>query len=374
MVKDSIENEKLELRRVLKLLKNEEGINITMDELIQAFESGDEVKLSQNVWNKLENTESNEIEKGDTKTLHKLAKHYGKTNPKLIIKSLEDGNYDLPLIIKFDGNRYHLVAGNTRLCTAKVYGITPKVIIADINMKNTKEKLIGGKADNMSLTQIAKKHGAKTNEQVINLVEKLKKQVKIGLPFELEHTSDKSKATEIIYDHLFEDPNYYTKLKKANIDETDSGSSGSYEAPAFSKVIKRKITSIPNANLTGKKEIEEVTTSSSSGSYDVPLFGKTTKGGRKDPLKIDGTNSIYKSRAVTDKNFPKWGGPDGVFIKIKEKCKKFPYCNQGDINSIEMLEIEELNESIKKVSKNMGIPSKDLENIILKEINEYLLL
>jgi hypothetical protein len=37
-------------------------------------------------------------------------------------------------------------------------------------------------------------------------------------------------------------------------------------------------------------------------------------------------------------------------------------------------EIEELNESIKKVSKNMGIPSKDLENIILKEINEYLLL
>jgi hypothetical protein len=241
-------------------------------------------------------------------------------------------------------------------------------------MKNTKEKLIGGKADNMSLTQIAKKHGAKTNEQVINLVEKLKKQVKIGLPFELEHTSDKSKATEIIYDHLFEDPNYYTKLKKANIDETDSGSSGSYEAPAFSKVIKRKITSIPNANLTGKKEIEEVTTSSSSGSYDVPLFGKTTKGGRKDPLKIDGTDSIYKSRAVTDKKFPKWGGPEGVFIKIKEKCKTFPYCNQGDINSIEMLEIEELNESIKKVSKNMGIPSKDLENIILKEINEYLLL
>lgn len=25
--------------------------NITMDELIQAFESGDELKLSQNVWN-----------------------------------------------------------------------------------------------------------------------------------------------------------------------------------------------------------------------------------------------------------------------------------------------------------------------------------
>ena len=91
-----------------------------------------------------------------------------------------------------------------------------------------------------------------------------------------------------------------------------------------------------------------VTDSGSSGSYDVPAFGTTPKG-RRDPLKIDGPDSIYKGRAVKDKNFPKWGGPGGVFIKIKEKCKKFPYCNQGDINNIEVLR-----ESIDNISKKYG--------------------
>ena len=93
---------------------------------------------------------------------------------------------------------------------------------------------------------------------------------------------------------------------------------------------------LPNAKkyqVTEKETIEEQMTAdvSAGASYDVPLFGKTPKGGRKDPLAIEGPESIAKSRAVTDPKFPKWGGPGGVFIKIKEKCKKFPYCNQGDI-------------------------------------------
>ena len=121
-----------------------------------------------------------------------------------------------------------------------------------------------------------------------------------------------------------------------------------------------------------EQEFTEATDASSSGAYsDVPAFGKTTKGGRKDPLKIDGPSSIYKGRAVTDKNFPKWGGPDSVFIKIKDKCKKFPYCNQGDINAIQIVkEDKELQIAITETSKKYGISYSQVEKIVLNEINK----
>lgn len=163
------------------------------------------------------------------------------------------------------------------------------------------------------------------------------------------------------------------KLKRMDVDEMDSGSSGSYEAPLFGKqsTVKRKISSIPNSNLNEQQIEVKENGIQSSGAFDVPAFGKTTKGGRKNPLKIDGPDSIYKGRAVTDKNFPKWGGPDSVFVKVKEKCKKFPYCNQGNTGAIELVhEDEELKESIRQISNELGIPYKEIEKIVLNEINK----
>lgn len=150
-------------------------------------------------------------------------------------------------------------------------------------------------------------------------------------------------------------------------EQTTSDASGSF-APALDMDTK-VITKVPNLNLKEEEEFTEATDSSSSGAFDVPLFGTSPKG-RRDPLKIDGPKSIGNSRAVKDKKFPKWGGPNAVFVKIKEKCKKFPYCNQGDINAIELLEIEELKESILETSKEMGLPYKEVENIVLNEIKK----
>lgn len=116
-----------------------------------------------------------------------------------------------------------------------------------------------------------------------------------------------------------------------------------------------------------KKEIQEVMDSgvSAAASYDVPLFGVTAKGGRRNPLKIDGPDSIAKSRAVTDPKFPRFGGPGGIYIKIKDKCKKFPYCNQGDINAIEILK-----ETIEESAKKHGLPIDVVEKIVLKGIKD----
>ena len=122
-------------------------------------------------------------------------------------------------------------------------------------------------------------------------------------------------------------------------------------------------------DIKEEAELKEVT-AGDAGQYDVPLFGTSPKG-RRNPLKIDGPKSIYKGRAVTDKNFPKWGGPDSVFVKIKEKCKKFPYCNQGDTGALEFIhEDEELQEVIKQVSKKYGISHQEVENIVLNEIKD----
>jgi len=165
-----------------------------------------------------------------------------------------------------------------------------------------------------------------------------------------------------------------TKRKeKQEVEETGADSSGSFSGPVFggnSDVIKRKISKIPNFE-TKEGEFTEATTSSSSGAFDVPAFGKSTTGGRRDPLKVDGPDSIYKGRAVKDKNFPKWGGPDSVFVKVKEKCKKFPYCNQGNTGAIEFIsEDKEIQQIISEISKTYGLPRKQVENIILNEIKD----
>jgi len=64
----------------------------------------------------------------------------------------------------------------------------------------------GGKADKMSLKDIAKKFNVSVN--------KIQAQLQKGIKAEMEHTKDKEKATEIAMDHLTEFPDYYDRLGK----------------------------------------------------------------------------------------------------------------------------------------------------------------
>jgi hypothetical protein len=69
-----------------------------------------------------------------------------------------------------------------------------------------KEQLKGGLADNKSLEDIARKHGVPMDE--------IEQQYDMGIKVEKEHTKNKLKAIEITKDHLWENPKYYSKLKK----------------------------------------------------------------------------------------------------------------------------------------------------------------
>jgi len=65
----------------------------------------------------------------------------------------------------------------------------------------------GGLADNLTLRDIAKKHKRS--------VEFMVAQARQGIKVEKEHVGDdENMALEIATDHLFEDPDYYIKLKK----------------------------------------------------------------------------------------------------------------------------------------------------------------
>ena len=120
-----------EFERAVQDLSRNEGIDTSVEDVVNSFTRAKEVTLTNDIWSKLENTESNEIKKGEMKKVVDLAKKYNKTKPVELRKILLSGDYRRPLIIKF-GDRYHLVAGNTRLCTAAALGIKPKVLIGQI--------------------------------------------------------------------------------------------------------------------------------------------------------------------------------------------------------------------------------------------------
>jgi hypothetical protein len=98
-----------------------------------------------------------------------------------------------------------------------------------------------------------------------------------------------------------------------------------------------------------KVEATEATGSGSVGGYSSPaMWAKSTK--KKD-----------------------WGPsrktqiPGGGFVKVKKKCTKFPYCNQGDINALKITKNESVKEAIKNVAKNMGVSENVIKTILEHE-------
>lgn len=103
-----------------------------------------------------------------------------------------------------------------------------------------------------------------------------------------------------------------------------------------------------------KVEATEATGSGSAGSYITPAaWAKSMK--KKD----------WRGKSKTQI-------PGGKFVQVKKKCKKFPYCNQGDINALKLTnENEDLLETIKNVSRKQGISENMIKNIIFYEYQKH---
>jgi len=171
---------------------------------------------------------------------------------------------------------------------------------------NEDEEISGGLSKGMTIADLAKKHNVKVGD--------IKSQIKKGIKVEMEHTEDKKVAKEIAMDHLYEDPKYYDKLKKI--------------------------------------ETKEATTTASSGAYESPAaWAKSTK-------KKDWAGKSDKMKYVKG----------GKFVKIKEKCKTFPYCNQGDVSNMKIFENLRLKKIISNISEKYNISENVIKAVIIDRL------
>lgn len=81
-------------------------------------------------------------------------------------------------------------------------------------VKPFREEMIpGGLAKGKTIMDFVKKYDAKGYYDPSQMAEYIKKKIKEGAKVEMEHTTDKRVAVEIAKDHIWEDLNYYKKLK-----------------------------------------------------------------------------------------------------------------------------------------------------------------
>jgi hypothetical protein len=93
---------------------------------------------------------------------------------------------------------------NTKVgCTTKSIKKYLAALHANVDESN---KIKGGKADKLTISDIAKKFDLSIDD--------IKKQLEKGVKIEKEHTPNEVKATEIAMDHLSEIPDYYNRLDK----------------------------------------------------------------------------------------------------------------------------------------------------------------
>jgi|TARA_B100001094_G_C18112609_1_gene762087 hypothetical protein len=140
----------------------------------------------------------------------------------------------------------------------------------------------------------------------------------------------------------------WEKNKEEEMDEaTTAASAGAFMAPMgfdprFAKKKKKK----------KKEEFDEATTAASSGQYATPkMWAKDEKN--------------WRGKAKTQ-----W--PGGKFVKVKKKCSTFPYCNQGDINALELTDNKIVKKAITEVAKKTGKDKTYIKELVKKEIEEII--
>lgn len=271
-----------------------------------------------------------------------------------------------------------------------------------------------------------------SKEKISKMLDHLKKQLQKGIKVEMEHTKSKIKAKEIAMDHLDEDPKYYDKLEKIEAKEvTGTGaSSGSYVGPfsMSSEFMTKSNEETPkkvesNEQMMNRYVVKDVKVAENSDgnvfrvgdkamTYDTGEIikirslqklntGRTTayygRGMRVHEMDIDGlipvgdeitkveanevtgasSSGQYSGPAMWAKSTNKkdWRGASkplykgGEFVQVKGKCKRFPYCNQGDINALKMWENENIKKAIKSVSNKTGLGENTIKGILQYELS-----
>lgn len=165
-----------------------------------------------------------------------------------------------------------------------------------------------------------------------------------------------SSLSSLNTDTMMDNMKYQDMVEDDEVDEAtgSGGGVGAYDAPLFGEeenfeapVAFADSDFVRKSHAETKKvEAKESTGSGSVGGYSTPAaWAKTTKA--KD----------WRGKSKTQI-------PGGSFVSVKKKCKKFPYCNQGDINALNIFKNESVKEAILEVSKKLNINENMIKAIL----------
>lgn len=166
-----------------------------------------------------------------------------------------------------------------------------------------------------------------------------------------------------------------SQLYKSELDKAFSSTSEprlAKDLSTFKSFIKEKNSkgSSEKTKKLNQQDTKEATSTGSSGAF-------ITKMNVEQSQKIEtkeattGTGQYQAPDMWAQSMQPKdWRGknktqiPGGSFVQIKDKCKKFPYCNQGDINALNLTEYEGFDGAVKNVSKKLNVSESIIRRII----------
>jgi ribosome assembly protein YihI (activator of Der GTPase) len=140
--------------------------------------------------------------------------------------------------------------------------------------------------------------------------------------------------------------------------------------------LREFLTSILETRTKKIENKEATATGGSSGSFETLFSGEEPKKVEAKEGTSTASSGSYETTAAWAKSSSKkdWRGksktqiPGGKFVQVKKKCKKFPYCNQGDINALKIFENDTIKKVINNISNKMDIHEDFIKEIIYKEI------
>jgi len=162
------------------------------------------------------------------KDLNLFLKNKGLTGVELFAVNSSDAQAKADVIQTFIDQGYNTIRfyddAPKNIAAVKALGATnPK---ADImtklvkhEVKESVDRIPGGIAQGKTIMDLVKKMDPKGYYFNERLRKVLSDELELGIKVEMEHTTDRKIAKEIALDHMFEDPRYYTKLKRAKLEE-----------------------------------------------------------------------------------------------------------------------------------------------------------
>jgi hypothetical protein len=238
----------------------------------------------------------------------------------------------------------------------EVTDVTDRLRIEGV-IKEGEDQIPGGLAKGMTLNDIAEKHGM----SVDMLVAEFKK----GIQTEMEHTTDREMAKEITLDHLFEDPQYYTKL--ATVEEYVDDKGVEHVAAALPQTEEEPIKEGEDSEetLEGLKEmamgdLERI------ADYANMILERMGQGQNLDSwmysqitLAVDQLNSVHDTM----------DGTDGKKEEIKEEKVYIDYLNKQKGFKQDRIKFNSYEEAVKWARKNFEKFNPDM--IKYESVNEY---